>query len=163
PQRYRHDPYLPFAELPRRLSRWDIGIAPLADIPFNLARSDIKLKEYAASELPWLASPVGPYAGHGEAQGGRLVPDDGWFEALNQEAAPHCQMACCDVIHVYRRGDDDTLRVLQETTRHGTVLTYDNDDDFTTVPKQSPLYEMTGGLKGQRVFAQMASLAKQAR
>ncbi|MCX6521415.1 MAG: hypothetical protein NTZ21_12190, partial [Actinobacteria bacterium] len=29
---------------------------------------------HAAAGTPWLASPIGPYAGMGEAQGGRLVP-----------------------------------------------------------------------------------------
>jgi glycosyltransferase involved in cell wall biosynthesis len=84
PDRYRHDSSVPFLELPRRIAGFDIGIAPLADIVWNWARSDIKVKEYAASGVPWLASPVGPYLGLGEDQGGRLVSDDGWFEALDR-------------------------------------------------------------------------------
>ena len=47
----------------------------------------MKLKEYAAAGLAWLASPVGPYAGMGEQQGGRLVPDDGWDVALERLVA----------------------------------------------------------------------------
>lgn len=82
PERYSRTPYVDFEDLPVRIGGFDIGIAPLADIPWNRARSDIKLKEYAASGVPWLASPVGPYLGLGESQGGRLVPDDGWLEAL---------------------------------------------------------------------------------
>jgi glycosyltransferase involved in cell wall biosynthesis len=84
PDRYRHDGFVPFQELPARIGGFDIGIAPLADLPGNRVRSDIKLKEYAASGVPWLASPVGPYGGLGEDEGGRLVPDDGWFEALDR-------------------------------------------------------------------------------
>jgi glycosyltransferase involved in cell wall biosynthesis len=84
PERYRHDGFVPFLELPARIGGFDIGIAPLAGLPGNRARSDIKVKEYAASGVPWLASPVGPYAELGEAQGGRLVPDDGWYEALER-------------------------------------------------------------------------------
>jgi glycosyltransferase involved in cell wall biosynthesis len=83
-ERYSHDHQIPFAELPGRIGGFDIGIAPLADIRCNWARSDIKLKEYAASGVPWLASPVGPYQGLGEDQGGRLVSDDGWFQALER-------------------------------------------------------------------------------
>jgi glycosyltransferase involved in cell wall biosynthesis len=82
PQRYIHTPGVPFAELPQHVGAFDVGIAPLADIPANWARSDIKLKEYAASGVPWLASPIGPYVGLGEAQGGRLVADASWPEAL---------------------------------------------------------------------------------
>jgi glycosyltransferase involved in cell wall biosynthesis len=84
PERYRYDVHVPFDGLPGRIGGFDIGIAPLADIPCNWARSDIKLKEYAASGVPWLASPIGPYQGLGEEQGGRLVADEGWFEALDR-------------------------------------------------------------------------------
>lgn len=81
---YQHDDFVMFRELPRRIGGFDIGIAPLVDNPLNRARSDIKVKEYAASGVPWLASPVGPYLGLGEREGGRLVPDGGWFEALER-------------------------------------------------------------------------------
>jgi glycosyltransferase involved in cell wall biosynthesis len=84
PDRYRHDPFVRFNELPGRIGGFDIGIAPLADMRGNRARSDIKVKEYAASGVPWLASPVGPYSGLGEKQGGRLVEDGRWFEALDR-------------------------------------------------------------------------------
>jgi glycosyltransferase involved in cell wall biosynthesis len=86
-QRYRHHRMVPFAELPRVTARFDIGIAPLADIPFNRARSDIKLKEYAASGVPWLASPVGPYLGLGEDEGGGLVADGAWEHELRRLVA----------------------------------------------------------------------------
>lgn len=82
--RYESRKGIPFLGLAAELARADIGIAPLVDIPFNRARSNVKLKEYAAGGLAWLASPVGPYRGMGEAQGGRLVPDDGWHDALER-------------------------------------------------------------------------------
>lgn len=89
PERYRHDFELDFRELPGRIGGFDIGIAPLADLPVNWMRSDIKVKEYAASGVPWLASPIGPYEALGEAQGGRLVPADGWFDALSRLVDKH--------------------------------------------------------------------------
>jgi hypothetical protein len=36
-------------------------LAPLADEPFNAMKSDLKLLEYAALDLPVVASAVGPY------------------------------------------------------------------------------------------------------
>lgn len=83
-ERYRHDGLVDFRDLPERMADFDVGLAPLVDIPFNHARSDIKVKEYAASRVPWLASPIGPYADLGEEQGGRLVADDDWYEALER-------------------------------------------------------------------------------
>jgi len=63
-------------------SEFDIGLAPLRDTAFNRARSNVKLKEYAAAGAMWLASPVGPYVGMGEEQGGLLVDDDAWLPTL---------------------------------------------------------------------------------
>lgn len=81
-ERYRNERHVDFLALPGRMARFDIGLAPIADIPFNRARSSIKVKEYAVLGRPWLASPVGPYAPLGEREGGRLVSDGGWFEAV---------------------------------------------------------------------------------
>jgi hypothetical protein len=83
-ERYVRHPSAHFKALPDdHLSRYDIGLAPIVDIPFNQARSNIKVKEYAASEVPWLASPRGPYANLGEQQGGILVPDGNWGTTLD--------------------------------------------------------------------------------
>jgi glycosyltransferase involved in cell wall biosynthesis len=82
--RYRHVELVPQTQLAEHAATFDVAIAPLADIDFNRSRSNIKLKEYAAGGAPWLASPIGPYAGMGEREGGRLVPDDGWYEAIGR-------------------------------------------------------------------------------
>lgn len=82
--RYRHVQPIRFLELTRRVAEWDIGIAPLADIPFSRGRSAIKLKEYAAAELPWVASDIGPYRGLGPEQGGLVISNDRWFKTLDQ-------------------------------------------------------------------------------
>lgn len=82
--RYRRVSEVRFEALPNTLEQLDVGIAPLADIPFNRARSNVKLKEYASVGVPWLASHMGPYSGLGEKQGGRLVSDDGWDAALDR-------------------------------------------------------------------------------
>lgn len=83
-ERYLRSRPVPFEQLGRALTRFDLGIAPIVDHAFNASRSNIKLKEYAAAGVPWLASPIGPYAGLGEKQGGRLVPDDRWYEELDR-------------------------------------------------------------------------------
>jgi glycosyltransferase involved in cell wall biosynthesis len=80
--RYEHVDRIPATNLAHWVAGLDIGIAPLANTDFNRSRSNIKLKEYAVAGTPWLASPIGPYADLGERQGGRLVPDGGWHEAI---------------------------------------------------------------------------------
>jgi len=85
--RYTHVEHVDFSELPDTIARFDLGIAPIADVSFNRVRSNIKVKEYAACGVPWLASPIGPYRGLGEEQGGRLVADYDWAEALTDLVA----------------------------------------------------------------------------
>jgi hypothetical protein len=82
--RYVNYPRIAIEELVKYESVFDIGIAPLVDSRFNRARSNVKLKEYAAAGAMWLASPVGPYLGLGEDQGGWLVEDREWFDALDE-------------------------------------------------------------------------------
>jgi len=81
-RRYTHVDGIPYGALAEHLPHFDVALAPLADTAVDLARSDVKLKEYAAAGVPWLASPIGPYAGFGERQGGRLVADGDWFSAI---------------------------------------------------------------------------------
>jgi hypothetical protein len=81
--RYRREDFLPIDRLTQRLADFDLGLAPLADTPFNRGRSNVKAREYAAAGVPWLASPVGSYAHLGAEEGGRLVEDDGWFDAID--------------------------------------------------------------------------------
>jgi glycosyltransferase involved in cell wall biosynthesis len=83
-RRYTHFAGIAYGGLPPYLALCDIAIAPLAETAVNEARSDVKLKEYAAAGVPWLASPIGPYAGKGETQGGRLVADGDWHAAIEE-------------------------------------------------------------------------------
>jgi glycosyltransferase involved in cell wall biosynthesis len=83
-ERYHHVREVPFHELRSAIASFDVGIAPIADSAFNRSRSNVKVKEYAALGVPWLASPIGPYAGLGADEGGRLVADDRWFEELGR-------------------------------------------------------------------------------
>jgi glycosyltransferase involved in cell wall biosynthesis len=82
--RYRRFPLVQYEQLADHVAAFDVGIAPIDDIAFNRARSNVKIKEYAAAGVPWLASPIGPYAGLGERQGGRLVADDAWPRELDR-------------------------------------------------------------------------------
>ncbi|HEU4702564.1 MAG TPA: hypothetical protein VFS37_08790 [Conexibacter sp.] len=82
--RHQHVPYVQIEDLIAAERQFDVALAPLADTPFSRARSNVKLKEYAAAGAMWLASPVGPYVGMGEPQGGMLVRDGEWYAALER-------------------------------------------------------------------------------
>ncbi|MFY9579159.1 MAG: hypothetical protein WAQ33_07520 [Gaiellaceae bacterium] len=75
---------VPLTHLTNHVADFDIGIAPLLDNEFGRARSSVKVREYAAAGVPWLASAAGPYLGLGEDEGGRLVADGAWPEALER-------------------------------------------------------------------------------
>ena len=59
----------------------DLALAPLANIPFNQYKSNIKLIEYGILDIPILASPVGPYR---EMDVNYVENNtiEGWYEAL---------------------------------------------------------------------------------
>ena len=71
--RYSTLPLLTASEYPHGFV-FDIGLVPLADVPFNRAKSWIKGLEYAAAGIPVVASPVGEYVVLAEEHGiGRLA------------------------------------------------------------------------------------------
>ncbi|HEX4806982.1 MAG TPA: hypothetical protein VFU94_13880, partial [Conexibacter sp.] len=83
-ERYAREDFMPIGDLTQRLADFDVGIAPLADTPFNRGRSNVKAREYAAAGVPWLASPVGSYEHLGPDEGGQLVEDGEWLDALEE-------------------------------------------------------------------------------
>lgn len=83
-ERYHFIRGVEFEDLRSFVRQFDVGLAPIADSAFNRSRSNVKVKEYAALGVPWLASPIGPYEGLGQDEGGRLVPDDRWLEEVER-------------------------------------------------------------------------------
>lgn len=57
-------PWCEFEEYPFRLAEIDadVAIAPLADVPFNHGKSNLRVLQYWATGYPVVASNVGPYA-----------------------------------------------------------------------------------------------------
>lgn len=71
--------YPRFARWLRDQGPFDIGLAPLTDTPFNRAKSDVKLLDYAAIGMAALASDVPAY--RADAGAGAVLTDD-WTVAL---------------------------------------------------------------------------------
>jgi len=72
----------PFEEWPDMVRSFDIGLAPLSGV-YDQARSDLKLREYGAAAVPFVASAEGEYR-LWKNGGGSLVPNtvSAWVEAL---------------------------------------------------------------------------------
>lgn len=71
----RHTGWFPKVEDLYRVIDFDIGIAPLRPNPFNEAKSDVKLLEYAALGIAPVLSSTGPYAdAYAAGAPSRLVP-----------------------------------------------------------------------------------------
>lgn len=74
-------PFRPYHEYPNLLAEFDILLAPLADTPFNRAKSDVKLVEAGARCIPWVASALPAYRSWGT--GGILAESPAsWPDAL---------------------------------------------------------------------------------
>lgn len=83
------------AEYQTLLTAFDIGIVPLNDIPFNEAKSYIKGLEYAASGIPFVASPSQAYQQlHDDYGIGRLArKPKNWIAAIRELRNPETRAA----------------------------------------------------------------------
>lgn len=61
PERMTYLDGVPMHMYPTLLTKFDIGLVPLNDIPFNHAKSNIKGLEYASSGIPFVASGLPEY------------------------------------------------------------------------------------------------------
>jgi hypothetical protein len=77
-----------FADWPSTVAGLGVGIAPLADSIFNRAKSELKILEYSATGVPWIASPRAEYAAFHERTGAGLLASkpQHWFARLRELA-----------------------------------------------------------------------------
>jgi glycosyltransferase involved in cell wall biosynthesis len=72
--------YLDFLTALKQL-RWDVGLAPLIDIPFNRSKAPTKYIEYTACDISVVASNLPVYAQVTPVHG-VLLADEDWYELL---------------------------------------------------------------------------------
>jgi len=77
-------PFVIMADYPAYLAslNLDIAVAPLADIPFNRAKSNLRLLEYGMLAIPVVCTDIDPYRGSPAC----CVPNtlDAWVQALRE-------------------------------------------------------------------------------
>lgn len=84
PSRVTTSPLTDIGNYPSGL-KFDIGIVPLNDIPFNHAKSNIKGLEYAAAGIPFVASDLPEYRVLHETGVGQIATNpDTWVQHLNE-------------------------------------------------------------------------------
>lgn len=78
-------PMVRYEDYPHTLTYYDILLAPLENTNFNNGKSDIKLVDAGAAEIPFVASDVPIYSTGIWDEGGYLVrTKDEWFSALEE-------------------------------------------------------------------------------
>jgi glycosyltransferase involved in cell wall biosynthesis len=77
-----------FDDWPHAIAGLGIGIAPLQDSVFNRAKSELKILEYSAAGVPWIASPRAEYAAFHQRTGAGLLASkpQHWFTRLRELA-----------------------------------------------------------------------------
>ena len=77
-KRVRTEPMCMLKDYPSKMFRMNIGLVPLNRVPFSEAKSNLKGLEYAASGIPFIATPTEEYRLLAESGVGRLAttPDE---------------------------------------------------------------------------------------
>lgn len=78
-------PMQPVVHYHTMLNKFDVGVIPLSNIPFNEAKSTIKGLEYAAAGIPWVASDLPEYVRLVDQGVGRVASTpQAWTEHLRE-------------------------------------------------------------------------------
>ena len=93
---------------PRFFEQFDLGIVPLADAPFNEAKSALKGMEYAAAGLPFIASATEEYRWFGEGVLCRRPRD--WARALERLRDPEERQVVAKSAHERVLAEDIRVR-----------------------------------------------------
>lgn len=69
-------------DYPKYMAKWDIGIIPLVDEPFNLAKSDLKFLEYSRLKIPAVISKIPTYRVSDKLTGMVASTESEWYRSL---------------------------------------------------------------------------------
>jgi len=84
----------PITEYPELLTKFHIGLVPLARKPFNEAKSNLKGLEYAAAGIPFIATPTEEYRLLAASGVGRLAEtEDEWVDHVKELLDPGVRQA----------------------------------------------------------------------
>lgn len=100
----------------------DVGVAPLNDVPFNHAKSDIKLLEYSSAGIPWVGSYLPSYVGLQQQWGlGRVAKKPAqWIKHLRELRDPEVRATEGSALReaVWQRDIHVGAKTLAEFLRH---------------------------------------------
>lgn len=112
-------PMVPSHDYPSALTGFDVGLVPLADIPFNAAKSAIKGMEYAAAGIPYAASASEEYRAFGAGIICRRPRD--WVKALTRLADPDVREQYAAAAYDRVKGEDVAFRWVEWDETYGRL------------------------------------------
>ena len=102
-------------------SHMDIAIAPLTSTTFNRFKSELKIVEAAAYNLPCVVSDVEPYTNHSDNEGVVFVKNNQWTKTLSQliESGQAKELGkknaeYCKIHHNMHRINEKRIKLLSE-------------------------------------------------
>lgn len=78
--------------------------------------------------------------------------------SINLEGEPRFnlrRLLRSDLVLIHRLGDDEVLRLIPMLQEQGVAVVWDDDDDLTSIPKESPLYRRMGGVNASRALLRL--------
>lgn len=100
----------------------EVGVAPLNDVPFNHAKSDIKLLEYSSAGIPWVGSALTSYTALQQQWGlGRVAKKPTqWIKHLKELRDPEVRATEGSALReaVWQRDISVGAKTLAEFLRH---------------------------------------------
>ena len=112
--KFTHEPRKIISQYPSMFRKFDIGIVPLNNIPFNHAKSAIKGLEYTAAGIPFVESYSPEYELLAEQGVGRVARNENeWVEHLTELLDPRIRKQEIDKNY-------ENLKALHTIERRGT-------------------------------------------
>lgn len=122
PKRVTTESMQPIEHYPQMFDAIDVGLAPLSNIPFNQAKSAIKVMEYAARGIPFIAADTPEYRWFGEGLIAKKSRPASWKKHLEAMLDPDLRYDLAKHAHERVLLEDMNIRYLDWERYYESLL-----------------------------------------